>query len=343
MKRVGVDENGLGAQLGPLIVTAVVADVTDQGARFLEKKLPESLRRDLDDSKALVSCHDVSLGEAWARTVDGGLSARPAKNPAQLLRRIVRESEASLRKDCPRQNEAQCWSTRRERFVATDAQLTRLQKHLETLRQRGVALRSARTEVICSARLNALRRNGIHRFTADLHAMERLLLDIRRREKAPLLAVCGKVGGIGQYGRFFGPLSHRLHSTLCESRGQSIYHFPRLGEVRFVRNADAIDPLVMLASLVGKYVRELLMARVSRFYPDAIAATPPSGYHDPITARFIEASAQRRRKLEVVSDCFLRSGEERPGPVTADANQGAEGDSNQEAADAPAQTLLFHH
>src|SRR5690606_2557430 len=107
------------------------------------------------------------------------------------------------------------------------------------------------------------RRAGVHRFAADLHAMERLLLTLRERRDEDLLAICGKVGGIGQYERFFGPLAGRLRTVLAEGRDESRYHFPGLGELRFLRDADARDPLVMLASLVGKYVRELLMNRIS--------------------------------------------------------------------------------
>jgi len=67
--RVGIDENGLGPRLGPLIVTAVLADANEAGARQLKRKLPSSLAKDLDDSKVLVSNKNASLGEAWARAV----------------------------------------------------------------------------------------------------------------------------------------------------------------------------------------------------------------------------------------------------------------------------------
>ncbi len=53
--RVGADENGLGGQLGPLIVTAVAAEVDEAGSRFLSRRLPKALRQDLNDSKALIS------------------------------------------------------------------------------------------------------------------------------------------------------------------------------------------------------------------------------------------------------------------------------------------------
>ena len=106
-----------------------------------------------------------------------------------------------------------------------------------------------------------------------------------------------------------GPTARRrLHTALEEGQALSAYHFPTLGEIRFQRDADASDPLVMLASLVGKYVRELLMRRVSRFY-DSVVEDPeiiPSGYHDPVTTRFIDATEDSRRRLGIAHDCFKR-------------------------------------
>jgi ribonuclease HII len=66
--------------------------------------------------------------------------------------------------------------------------------------------------------------------------------------------------------------------------------------------------LVMLASLVGKYIRELLMARVARFYDgEEPEAGHVSGYHDPRTDRWVDATRQRRRALRIVDDCFERA------------------------------------
>ena len=146
--------------------------------------------------------------------------------------------------------------------------------------------------------------------------------------------------------RFFGPLSGRLRATLVISRKKSGYYFPGLGEVHFVQDADARDVLVMLSSLVGKYVRELLMARVFRFHsgllPDAVespasgllnhfGAREPqpavvsearglasregetarvdsvSGYHDPRTDAWVRETAVRRRALRIVDECFERA------------------------------------
>ncbi len=306
--RIGIDENGLGPRLGPLTVTGAWAELDEAGAQQMGRKLPQKLRDDLDDSKVLVSCHDVSLGEAWARVVVEHTTGKKPKNPAALLRLLFLEGEKSLQSACPESTKAQCWNTAGEEFSATEEQLERIASHVKTLEKRGVALRGVKSEVVCTGRLNQLKLEGIHRFAADLHCMERLILSFREDAGKPIVATCGKVGGIGKYEPFFGPLAGRLHTALEEGQAKSVYYFPTLGELRFVRDADASDPLVMLASLVGKYVREILMGRIAGYYREQLndPDLSPSGYHDPVTARFVEQTKKARKRLSIVQDCFER-------------------------------------
>jgi hypothetical protein len=117
------------------------------------------------------------------------------------------------------------------------------------------------------------------------------------------------VGGIAEYGKFFGPLASHLCAILEEGAKRSAYRVPSVGEVHFVRDADASDPLVMLASLVGKYVRELMMARIARFYPPAEGTGSPSGYHDPVSAAFVDRTQALRKRRKVPDECFERARE----------------------------------
>jgi ribonuclease HII len=299
---IGADENGLGSRLGPMIVTAVLAETTDEGERFLSRKLPKRMREDLDDSKRLMTHTDVGIGEAWARALTGDRAA----SPAELFELLSLEGTSKLQQPCPKTAHRQCWSVGRESFSATDEQCARAQKHLATFAQRGVKLLEVRTSVVCTQQLNENRDRGINRFVSDLHAMERLVLKLQSSAGAPVHAVCGKVGGIGEYGKFFGPLSGWLHATIVEGQAESAYQFPKLGRLRFLRDADASAPLVMLASLVGKYVRELFMSRIASHYPADDEAPRPSGYHDPVTAAFVERTALVRKKLKLPDRCFER-------------------------------------
>jgi hypothetical protein len=161
--------------------------------------------------------------------------------------------------------------------------------------------------MVCTKRLNEARERGINRFSSDLHAMERLVIALRQSAGGNVRAICGKVGGMGDYSRFFGPLAGHLHAVMEQRAARSAYYFPSLGELHFVRDADASDALVMLASLIGKYVRELMMARVARFYPSDDESQPPSGYHDPVSQRFVDRTALIRRNRLIPDSCFERA------------------------------------
>jgi len=301
---VGVDENGLGSRLGPLVVTAVLARVTPAGQRWASRRPRGKLSEDLGDSKKLVSHADVSLGEAWARALTGDRW----DCPRALFEHLSLEASSSLRRDCPRHIEQQCWGIEGESFAASDELLQRVTGHVARLRERGIEVQRVQVTSVCTQRLNRARERGVNRFVSDLHAMEGLLLGLREQSSGDLTATCGKVGGMNEYDRFFGPLAGRLHTTLQVGRQRSAYYFPGLGELHFVQDADARDVLVMLASLVGKYIRELLMARVARFYDGAEPeAGYVSGYHDPRTERWVDATRQRRRALRIVDDCFERA------------------------------------
>jgi hypothetical protein len=143
--------------------------------------------------------------------------------------------------------------------------------------------------------------------------MEELVLAFRKERGRDLSAVCGKVGGMCDYSRFFGPLAGWLHVELLQTRKESAYRFPGLGELRFLQDADSRDTLVMLASLVGKYLRELLMGRIARFYVETVAGEDhesPSGYSDPVTARFVAATTLVREKRRIPDTCFVRARDE---------------------------------
>lgn len=309
-RRIGIDENGLGARLGPLVVTAVQARVSRDAARWLAGTAVTELDGDLQDSKVLVSHADSRIGEAWARVLATALAPNGVApgSPAELFERLSLEGSGPLSACCPAAARAQCWSPHGERFLANDALIARVEGRVRQLVAHGVQIERVASSVICTAQLNRSRADGHSRFVVDLHAMERLVLHLGEAAGEEIVAVCGKVGGIGDYPRYFGPLAGRPHAVLAAERHHAGYHFPGLGAVHFVMDADAQDPFVMLASLVGKSVRELLMARIARAYAghEAAARELPSGYHDPKTARFVARVEPIRRLRAVPDTCFER-------------------------------------
>ncbi|MGE0323723.1 MAG: hypothetical protein AB7K71_02480 [Polyangiaceae bacterium] len=308
--QIGVDENGLGARLGPLLVSGVMAEVTCAGLPRLTRRPRGQLAGDLDDSKRLLKHGSIALGEAWARAVVERLAPSPPTTPQDLVRALALESLDQLQAPCPKGLEGHCWASTHEVFTAPEELVDRMRKHLDKLEQDGIRIVGAKSSVICTQRLNAAKSAGVNRFVRNLHAMEELVLAFRESAGQDIHAVCGKVGGIGDYSRFFGPLSGQLHAVLMQKRAHAGYHFPGVGQLHFMMDVDAKHRLVMLASMLGKYLRELLMGRISEFYVaqlgEEVSAT--SGYNDPVTSGFVVATEALRKQLRVPDTCFERTG-----------------------------------
>ena len=300
---VGVDENGLGPRLGPLIVTAVTAEATNEaGLRIANKPARGGAASRLADSKQLVAYGDSALGEAWARAL-----MPEAASPEALLDSLFLDPTHVLQRPCPRDHMAQCWRAG-EGFESTDEAVALVKKDAARLEKRGLRLVRAEVAFVCTRTLNDAAAKGLSRFVVDLNTMERLVLSARARAGSDVQAICGKVGGFDRYGNQFGPLSSYLHIALVEGRARSEYKFPGVGTVAFVRDADASSSLVSLASLIGKWARDLLTARVIRHYRDEDDSLPnASGYHDPITAKFVAGTALVRKKRKMPDDCFERT------------------------------------
>ncbi len=315
---LGIDENGMGPRLGPLVVTSVLVDADpaderrprmSRGARLVTSRPAGALSRRIGDSKRLASFEDSRLGEAWARAIAARTSSRGAiaRTPDALLASLFLDEKAVLQAPCPGHHVDLCWGTDGEAFAADDDAVAACQRDLDRLETRGVRVVRARVAIACARRLNDALRRGLSRFDVDLHTMERLTLAGCADAGEEVYAICGKVGGFDFYADRFGPLAGRLHTTLVEGRARSEYAMPGIGRLAFVRDADDTHLIVALASLVGKWARDHLMRRVVRYHrvhqPDLPDA---SGYHDPVTARFIRASAIVRRDRRIDEACFER-------------------------------------
>jgi ribonuclease HII len=305
--RIGIDENGLGPRLGPLVVTAVAARVEGAGDKRIASRPRGAMRERLGDSKRLVAYGDSALGEAWARAIARRMGREQPQGPEELVRRLSLDDAEALRAPCPGHHLEQCWGTAGEAFTAEPALVANVERDLAKLEGLGIAVLHASCVVTCAKRLNEGVARGLSRFDLDLHAMERLALDVRERVGVDVVATCGKVGGFDRYAAAFGPLNGRLHAVVKEGRAHSEYSLPGFGSLAFVRDAEDKHLLVSMASLVGKWVRDLLMARIVRYHRTLDPDLPnASGYHDPVTARFVEATRLARKKHALDDDCFER-------------------------------------
>jgi ribonuclease HII len=302
---MGVDENGLGPRLGPLLATSVAL----QTSRYARAALCErGLALGLTDSKETGGFGRMGFTESVAlalvKRACGGLPA----SADGLLDRVSPESRPRLRACCPDEPTAgQCW--------AVDLPLPVFGGDVsygEGLIDRLVGRSSLRivdvqSRVACAGVLNAKLAAGKNKLAVDLELFEDLISSVQARHGSPLLAVCGMIGGIRDYASRLSRFEPHRVDSLAGRRGQRRYMVDGVGEIRFEVDADARHLPVALASIVGKYVREICMRRIGEFYKQGNSELElASGYHDRVTTRFIDATESSRRRLGIAPDCFRR-------------------------------------
>jgi ribonuclease HII len=300
---VGVDENGLGPRLGPLIATAVTLDVREyERARLCRI----ATRVGIGDSKQTSAFGQMSEAEGLALAIVEQLHGRVPSDADELVSLIGLDGAEALRAPCPPASAAQCWSIG-VRLPAFGGEPQRGHKQLARLAKHGVRCVSARTTVTCAGVLNLQLRALGSRTSVDLALFERLVLDARASVDSDLEIVLGMVGGIRDYPRYFTRLCAHEVSLLERNRQGFSYQVAGVGRLTFEIDADARHVPVGLASMIGKYVRELCMERQNRFYAQHQADLPRfSGYHDPVTRRFVQQSRALRARLAISEDCFER-------------------------------------
>jgi ribonuclease HII len=302
---IGADENGLGPILGPLVTTAVSLEVEAYGR---VKLLRVGRALGVDDSKNTAGFGKMATAESLALAVAAAaLGDRVPRDADELLAAIGLEEHAVLQRSCPASTRPQCWEAEIA-LPCFGGDLASGQQMLAGLARRGVRLLRVRSALACTRRLNDALAVGVSRVELDLHMMERLVLDARHALGGEVDAVCGMVGGIRDYpGRMRHLAAHEM-TVLPARRGDLSYEFPGVGRVAFEIDADARHLPVALASMVGKYVRELWMERQNRFYKGHDDTLEPvSGYHDPVTRRFVAASTLLRKRIGIDPECFARA------------------------------------
>lgn len=306
---VGVDENGLGPRLGPLVATAVALELAETGARrgYEPRRLARAAARaGVGDSKATSAFGAMAHAEGIALALIERVAGRVPAHVDDLLEAVALDPLHGLRAPCDAKSAAQCWSASLA-LPAFGGSIDEGRAALARLERAGARPVRARSAIACVRVLNReVARRG-SRLSVDLELFERLLLDARAALDVELSAICGMVGGIRRYAGYLARIDAASLEVIEEGPRRSIYRAPAIGEVRFEVDCDATHAPVALASMLGKYVRELLVERQGRFYRGHAPELPAaSGYHDPVTARFVAGTARLRRRLAIADDCFER-------------------------------------
>ncbi len=293
---IGIDEAGLGPNLGPYVVTATAWEVPGPLAEC-----------DLWQAFAEVITSAPSPGDSRLHMGDSKAVFQPNKGLAALERGVLCTlgllpegsfpTDRGLRRFLSPENHDQMadepWYADEDLSLPTavdpaDVQ-TMLGRWRRTLEYAGIRLAAVRSVIVEPNRFNTLM--DIHQNKAE--ALSKVSLNLLKTtaqmsEDEQVLACCDKHGGRNRYDQLLSEcFDDAFVLRVRESAELSVY---RLGtmDVRFQPRAESQFP-VAVASMVSKYLRELAMQRFNRFWMRRIPGLRPTqGY--PVDARRFQAA-----------------------------------------------------
>jgi hypothetical protein len=307
---IGIDEAGYGPKLGPFVMTAVALRVPDDPAGGdLWRRLAAAVRRDTDpdDGRLLVADSKVVYSPARGlrplETAVLAASGPAGDNGCLLLHRYLEEfygsSQAALRREpwysgttaLPVETEAAHAVAARTRFA-------------EACRDAGVTCGLVRGVVVCAEQFNALTEAAHSKGAVLRHGLAELVRECwRLGDDEPLTFFVDKHGGRNTYAAMLQDavpegfvLAHQ------EGMARSVYAVAGLRrEVRwtFQPRADAEHFSVAMASMVSKYVREVLMGEFNRFWQQQVPGLKPTAGYPGDSARFYEAIRPAAERLGI--------------------------------------------
>ena len=307
--RIGIDEAGYGPNLGPLVMTAVACRLPDDLAQAdLWQTLSAGVRRErragdgrllINDSKQVYSARN-GLGDLEAAVLSFlGAAQASFTCAAEILAHL-----------CPNH----CEDLAREVWyhgktsLPTACTREAIEPGAAKLRQASAAKELSwgpvRAVVVCPHRFNDL----VDHWDSKGAVLAVAMAELMRRHLSdngaePLSVVVDKHGGRNYYSALVQEaVGAGVTQAREESALRSVYEVIGLDHplrVTFMPRADGEDLCVALASMVSKYLRELLMAEFNDFWQKHLPDLAPTAGYPQDAARFFADIEPARRKLKV--------------------------------------------
>jgi hypothetical protein len=312
---IGIDEAGYGPNLGPLVMTSVACRVPGRLAKTdLWQLLAKGVRRhgEADDGRPMVADSKLVYSPARGlgdleKAVLGTAGATPA-TVADYLGWACPAAHADLAGECwfcgttalPVQADAAEIQTARDWFA-------------EACSSRQIVFSLIRSVVVCPAQFNSqVERWGTKAAVLGLGLAE--LLHVNHNpdgDSEGVTFVIDKHGGRNHYSAL---VQHALPDGMVLARQEgarrSVYEVVGLGRpihVNFEPRADAAHFCVALASMLSKYLREVLMLEFNRFWQSKVPGLKATAGYPGDAERFYSAIRPSAQALQIPVQALWRS------------------------------------
>jgi hypothetical protein len=297
---IGIDEAGYGPNLGPLVMTSVACRVPDGLAgRDLWQVLRAAVRRpgEPDDGRLLVEdskvVYSTARGLAALETgVLGTLSGCPG-----AVRSSLAECVGWLAPDGHAELKAERWFSGASALPVAappDEWAAAAARFTGAVRDAGIEWARVRSVVVCPARFNRLVDEAGSKGAVLGHGLAELVRWNCRGEGAEAVDFfVDKHGGRNTYAPLLqDAFEEGMVVAQTEGMARSTYHLvgaPRPVRVTFQPRADAEHFCVALASMVSKYLREVLMLEFNAFWQTQVPGLKPTAGYPGDAGRYFEA------------------------------------------------------
>jgi ribonuclease HII len=312
---IGIDEAGYGPNLGPLVMTSVACRVPDRLADGdLWQILAKGVRRhgDADDGRPVVA--DSKLVYSTARGLGDlekavlGTTGRQPATVAHYLDWACAAGSVELAEEC--------WfcGTTALPVQADGLEIQAVQERFaEACSRRDVVFALIRSVVVCPARFNNLvERWGTKAAVLGLGLAELLHVNHNPDDEAEGVSfVIDKHGGRNHYSAM---VQHALPDGMVLAREEgaerSVYEVVGMNRpirVTFEPRADAGHFCVALASMLSKYLREVLMLEFNRFWQNRVPGLKATAGYPGDAERFYRAIRPSAQRLQIAEHALWRS------------------------------------
>jgi ribonuclease HII len=310
---VGIDEAGYGPNLGPLVMTAAACRVPEKkGSSNLWKTLKAVVRRpDEEDDDRIVVGDSKEVYSTTRGLVDLETSVlavlRPEFTPlARLLETLAPASLAGVGLEV-------WYKGTSELPVEADhagcrAAAERFQEHSTRKKVEWAAFRSM---VICPGQFNQLVERWGSKGAVLGHALADLLIETVKlgEDGEEICFTIDKHGGRNTYAALIQNALGGMVVVEKEGMNNSSYRvlgLPRQVRLTFMPRADGEHFCVALASMVSKYLREVLMLEFNRFWQTHIPELKPTAGYPGDAARYYDEIRATVVKLGIAEDAVWR-------------------------------------
>jgi ribonuclease HII len=309
---VGIDEAGYGPNLGPFVMTAVACRVPEcHAAADMWNVLRSAARRHNEPCDARMVVADSKVVFSPARglaglehTVHTALHGKPVHNVAAIL--------DCLCPDCHEDMRREPWyrGTTTLPMAAPAVDCSWSGQNLGNLcRSLDIVWGPIRSVVVCPAAFNALVHQWGTKAVVLAFSMVRLLRALPR-DGETVSVVIDKHGGRNCYAALLQP-AFDGGLVMTDGEGSQCSSYQVLDgnlrvRVTFQPRADANHFCVALASMVSKYLREVLMWEFNRFWQMRVPGLKPTAGYPGDSKRFWADIKAEVAKLRVQRHALWR-------------------------------------